>query len=93
MAISIIPLLVSAADKFVRAPGLEETEKAMFPGEKSLTIRVDGGYELLTSGLVTLVLFPVLAVILYRTGYRVAGPLLALFTLGLFLARMFGTPA
>ena len=93
MAISMIPLLVAATEKFVRAPGLEETEKALYPGEKSLAIIMDGGYELLTSGLVTLVLFPVLAVILYRTGYRVAGPLLALFTLGLFLARMFGTPA
>ncbi len=43
--------------------------------------------------LVTLVLLPVLAVMLYRMGYRVAGPLLGLFTLGLFLARMFGAPA
>ena len=43
--------------------------------------------------LVTLVLLPVLAVILYRMGYRVAGPLLALFTLGLFFARMLGVPA
>ncbi len=43
--------------------------------------------------LVTLVLLPVLAVILYRMDYRVADPLLDLFTLGLFLARMFGAPA
>jgi hypothetical protein len=93
MSISILPLLVAVEDKFVRAPGLEETERALFPGEKSLNIVMEGGYEFLTSGMVTLVLFPVLAVILYRTGYRVAGPLLALFTLGLFLARMFGTPA
>jgi hypothetical protein len=93
MAISFLPLLVRVEDKFIRAPGLEETEKAQYPGEKSLTALMDGGYEILTSGLVTLVLFPVLAVVLYRTGYRVAGPLLALFTLGLFLARMFGPPA
>jgi hypothetical protein len=93
MAISVLPLLIAAENKFIRAPGLEETDQAMFPGEKSLSIIAEGGYEMLTSGLVTLVLLPVLAVILYRTGYRVAGPLLALFTLGLFLARMFGTPA
>jgi hypothetical protein len=93
MAIFFLPLLVAVEDKFIRAPSLEETEKALFPGEKSLNILLEGGYDLLTSGLVTLVLFPVLAVILYRTGHRVAGPLLALFTLGLFLARMFGTPA
>ena len=93
MAISVLPLLIAAETKFIRAPGLEETDQAMFPGEKSLNIVAEGGYELLTSGLVTLVLLPVLAVILYRTGFRVAGPLLALFTLGLFLAQMFGTPA
>jgi hypothetical protein len=93
MAISVLPLLIAAETKFIRAPGLEETDQAMFPGEKSLSIVSEGGYELLTSGLVTLVLLPVLAVILYRTGFRVAGPLLALFTLGLFLARMLGTPA
>jgi hypothetical protein len=93
MAISVLPLLIAAENKFIRAPGLEETDQAMFPGEKSLSIIAEGGYAMLTSGLVTLVLLPFLAVILYRTGYRVAGPLLALFTLGLFLARMFGTPA
>ena len=54
---------------------------------------VDGAFEYLNSGLVTLVLLPVIAVILYQMGYRVAGPLLALFTLGLFLARMLGSPA
>ncbi len=93
MALSILPLLVDAETKFIRAPGLEETEEAFFPGEKSLSVVVDGTYGFLSSGLVTLVLLPVLAVILYRTGYRVAGPLLALFTLGLFLARMLSTPA
>ena len=90
MVLSILPLLVDAETKFVRAPGLEETA---FAGEQSLTVVVDGAYGYLNSGLVTLVLLPVMAVILYRMGYRVAGPLLALFTLGLFLARMFGTPA
>ena len=93
MALSILPLLVDAETKFMRAPGLEETEEVFFPGEKSLSVVVEGTYGYLSSGLVTLVLLPVLAVILYRTGYRVAGPLLALFTLGLFLARMLSTPA
>ena len=93
MAMAALPFLVKADTLFIRAPGVERAEDTFFPGEKSLNIVAEGGYELLTSGLVTLVLLPVLAVILYRTGFRVAGPLLALFTLGLFLARMFGTPA
>jgi hypothetical protein len=93
MTLSILPLLFAVEDKFKRAPGLEETDRAMYPGEKSLTVLAEGSYELLSSGLVTLVLLPVMALILYKSGYRVAGPLLALFTLGLFLARMFGTPA
>ena len=54
---------------------------------------VDGISGYLNSGLVTLVLLPVMAVILYRMGYRLAGPSLGLFTLGLFLARMLGAPA
>ncbi|HUS53324.1 MAG TPA: hypothetical protein VMY41_04865 [Thermohalobaculum sp.] len=90
---SILLLLIAAETKFRRAPGAEHADESLFPGEKSLTIVVEGTYELLTSGFVTLLLLPVLAVILYRTGYRVAGPLLALFTLGLFLAQMFGAPA
>ncbi len=93
MVLSIFPLLVEAETIFIRAPGLEETEEALFPGEQSLGVVVDGAYGYLNNGLVTLVLLPVLAVILYRMGYRVAGPLLALFTLGLFLARMLGSPA
>ncbi len=92
MVLSILPLLVDAETRFTRAPGYERTED-LFPGAKSLSIVVEGAYGYLNSGLVTLVLLPVLAVILYQMGYRVAGPLLALFTLGLFLARMFGTPA
>lgn len=93
MALSILPLLVDAQSKFSRAPGYEETEEALFPGEQSLTVVVEGAYDILNTGVVTLILLPVLAVILYRTGFRVAGPLLGLFTLGLFLARMFGSPA
>lgn len=89
----ILPLLVAAETKFLRAPGVEAADAALFPGEKSLAVVVEGAYEVLTSGFFTLLLFPVLAVVLYRTGYRVAGPLLALFTIGLFLARMFGAPA
>jgi len=93
MGLSILPMLVDAETKFIRAPGHEEVEETFYPGEKSLIAVWDGAYGYLSSGLVTLVLFPVLAVILYRMGFRVAGPLLALFTLGLFLARMLGSPA
>ena len=93
MSLSILPLLVDAETIFMRAPGLEEPKEALFPGEQSLTVVVEGAYGYLSSGLVTLFLLPVLAAILYRTGYRVAGPLLALFTLGLFLARMLSAPA
>ena len=93
MVLSVLPLLVDAETKFIRAPGLEEVEEALYPGEQSLTVVVDGAYGYLNSGLVTLVLLPVFAVILYRMGYRIAGPLLALFTLGLFLARMFSATA
>ena len=92
MVLSILPLLVDAKTKFIRAPGFEETEEVLYPGEKSLTVMVEGTYGYLNSGLVTLFLLPLLAAILWRMGYRVAGPLLALFTLGLILARMFGTP-
>ena len=93
MVLSILPLLVDAETKFIPAPRLEEAEEALFPGEQSFTVVVYGAYGYLNNGLVTLILLPVLAVILYRMGYRVAGPLLALFTLGLFLAQMLGTPA
>ncbi len=91
--LSILPLLVDSKTKFIRAPGLEEAGEALYPGEQSFTAVVEGTYGYLSSGLVTLVLLPVLAVILYRMGYRVAGPLLGLFTLGLFLAQMLGAPA
>jgi hypothetical protein len=93
MAISILPLLVDSKTLFQRAPGSEEVEEVMYPGEQSLTTVVDGVYGHLNTGLATLVILPVLAVILYQMGYRVAGPVLALFTLGLFLARIIGSPA
>ncbi len=90
MMLSIIPLLVDVENKFIRAPGHEET---YFPGEQSLTVVAEVAYGYLNSGVVTLILLPVLAVTLYRMGYRVAGPLLGLFAVGLFVARMFGAPA
>jgi hypothetical protein len=93
MAMAALPFLVKADTLFIRAPGVERAEDTFFPGEKSLNIVVEGAYGFLTSGVVTLVLLPVLAVILYRMGHRIAGPLLALLTLGLFLSRMLGAPA
>jgi hypothetical protein len=93
MVLSILPLLVDTETKFLRAPGLEEAGGAFFPGEQSLTVVVEGAFGYLNSGIVTLILLPVLAVILYRMGYRIAGPLLGLFTLGLFFARMLGASA
>ena len=93
MVLSILPLLVNVEDKFIRAPGLEENVDVLFLGEKSYNVVVEGFGGYLNSGLVTLVLLPVMSVILYRMGYRLAGPSLGLFTLGLFLARMFGAPA
>ena len=93
MALSFLPLLVDAKTRFIRAPGLEEAEETFYPGEQNLALVVDDAYGYLNSGLVILVLFPVLAVILYQMGYRVAGPLLAPFTLGLFIARVLGAPA
>jgi len=93
MVLSFLPLLVDAETIFIRAPGLEEVEEVLYPGEESFTAVAEGTYGYINSGLVTLVLLPVLAVILYRMGYRVAGPLLALFTLGLFLVRMLSSPA
>jgi len=93
MALATLPFLVQADALFIRAPGVERAEDSFFPGEKSLNIVVEGAYGYLSSGLVTLVLLPVMAVILYRMGYRIAGPLLALLTLGLFLSQMLGAPA
>ena len=93
MVLSILLLLVSVEDKFIRAPGLEENVDFLSLGEKSFNVVVDGVSGYLNSGLVTLVLLPVMAVILYRMGYRLAGQSLGVFALGLFLARMFGAPA
>jgi hypothetical protein len=93
MALSILPMLVELEEKFIRAPGTEEVEEVYYPGERALTALAEGSYEFLSSGLVTLIVLPVLATILYRTGFRVAGPLLALLTLGLFLSRILNTPA
>jgi hypothetical protein len=92
MALSVLPLLVSASEKFIRAPG-HENQDALYPGEKTLASLINGSDTLLNTGIVTLVLLPGLALLLYATGYRVAGPLLALFSVGLFLARVFAAPA
>ncbi len=93
MVLSILPLLVNVEDKFIRAPGHERTADVLSLGEKSYNVVVDGVGGYLNSGLVTLVLLQVMAVILYRMGYRLAAPSLGVITLGLFLARMFGAPA
>ena len=93
MLYSVVPLLVAVEDKFIRAPGFERQQETVIPGEKSAGVIVDGTMALLNTGAVTLLVLPVLAVILYARGYRIAGPMLGLFTLGLFLARMFGAPA
>lgn len=34
MAISILPVLVKAETKFIRAPGIGEVEEALYPGEQ-----------------------------------------------------------
>ena len=93
MLYSVVPLLVAVEDKFIRAPGFERQQETVIPGEKSAGVIVDGTMALLNTGAVTLLVLPVLAVILYARGYRIAGPMPGLFTLGLFLARMFGAPA
>ncbi len=90
MAISILPFVVEVKEKFTPAPGHERPEDTMMPGEKSLTVFFEGVEQLLNSGFVTLLVLPVLAVGLYASGFRVAGPIVGLFALGLFMARMFG---
>lgn len=92
MGLSILPLVVAAEALFVRAPGHEE-KATLAPGEKSMAVIAEGTSDFLTSGPVALVLLPALALLLYMSGYRIAGPMLALFAVGLFLARMLGTPA
>lgn len=93
MPYSIFQFVILMEDKFIPAPGHEREGEYAFAGEKSATVFVEGAASLLNSGAVTLLVLPVLAAVLYAIGYRVAGPLLGLFTLGLFLARMFGAEA
>jgi len=93
MLISVLPLLVQVQDKFLRAPGHERTEETAIPGEKSLDVFTSGIMDILNTGVVTLVVLPGIAAILYLCGFRVAGPMVGLFALGLFMARMFGAPA
>jgi len=42
MALSFLPLLVDAETLFIKAPGLEEAEEVLYPGEQSFTAVVDG---------------------------------------------------
>ena len=91
MSLSLITVMISAEAKFLRVPGLEEEE--LRPGERSLATLVEGVDGLLNTGAVTLLLLPLLALMLYFSGYRIAGPMVALFAVGLFAARMFGAPA
>ena len=67
--------------------------EGFYPSQQSLTAVADGAFGYLNDGLVTLVLLPVMAVILYRMGNRLAGQSLGVFALGLFLARMLGAYA
>lgn len=92
MNLPILSFVISAEAVFLRAPGHEKDE-TLFPGERSLYVITEGTENLLNSGFVTLFLLPALAALLYLCGYRIAGPMLALFAAGLFLARMFGAPA
>ena len=93
MIYSMLQFVILMEDKFIPAPGHEREGDYTFAGEKSATVFVEGTTALLNSGAVTLLVLPVIAAVLYVSGYRVAGPLLGLFTLGLFLARMFGAEA
>ena len=90
MSLSFIPLMILAEAKFIRAPGLEEEE--LGPGVRSFNTIVEGVDGLLNTGAVTLLLLPFLALTLYLSGYRVAGPMVGLFAVGLFTAKMFGAP-
>jgi hypothetical protein len=91
MSLSFIPSMISAEAVFLRVPGLEEDE--LRPGELSMNAITEGVGGLLNTGAVTMLLLPLLALMLYFSGYRVAGPMVALFAVGLFAAKMFGTPA
>lgn len=92
MPLPVLALLAQADPKFVPAPGHEDLA-AGIPGAVSMNVIREGSYEYLNNGVMTLLVLPILAVVLYRMGFRVAGPLLGLFVLGLFLARMIGSPA
>ena len=89
----IVQLLINMDEKFVRAPGYERSQDVAMPGEKSLNAVAEGTANLLNTGFVTLLLLPVLAALLYVRGYRLAGPVVGLFALGLFLARILGAQA
>ena len=91
MVSHLYPLLADSEVEPILAPQ-HSTDDAGFSGLHSLTVVADGAYTYLSSGLVTLLVLPVLAVALYKLGYRVAGPLIGLVTLGLFLTRIFGSP-
>lgn len=92
MSLSALSFVVSAEAIFIRAPG-HEKDDTLVPGERSFNAIAEGTSGFLNSGMVTLVVLPALAALLYLKGYRVAGPMLGLFAAGLFLARMFGSPA
>lgn len=93
MVLKLFLPLAQHAAKFVPAPGHEEAATSGAAGEASIRVIWEGAAAYLNTGVMTLLVLPVLAVALYRFGFRVAGPLLGLFTLGLFLARMFNPPA
>jgi len=92
MSASLLAFAAAVEAKFQLAPGVEKAETLM-PGEKSLMAITDGTGALLSTGAVTMVLLPAIAAGLYLTGHRVAGPLIGLFAVGLFMARMFGPHA
>ena len=82
----IVSYLIEAAEKFIRAPGRERAEP--LPGEQSLNVIWNGTYDFLSGAEMTLIVLPVTAAILWRFGFRVTGPIVALFALGLFLSRV-----
>lgn len=92
MSAFVIALATAAEAKFQLAPGIEKAQ-TLIPGEKSLMVITEGTGALLSTGAVTLVLLPAIAAGLYMTGHRVAGPLVGLFAVGLFMAQMFGARA
>ena len=93
MLYSIFQFVISMEDKFIPAPGYEREGEYAFAGEKSATVFVEGASSLRKSVAGTFLGLPGRAAGCEAIGYRVAGPLLGLFTLWLFLARMFGAEA